>query len=509
MVDFPPEKRVLAFWDPDRELRAKEILYRCLEQLGVTKAALYLSGSDGSFELVTSYGFGRRDAVAAEVKTGHPMWNWIRRHRTSPAFANDVTDVRDLRTSLESAGTSRILTIPVNVGTRLVGFVDARDKGRKAAFEADDVPLARTIGTAFEDWLREIGAYGEPASPPASGAPASSPSESGPAAVQVTSIPHRTAIEEVTAVLRSLAPLPGVAATALTLTDGSSVKVLALRTAPLDHRQQKALAAHQAEALTSIIGQLPPASRWDWEEQDSGGSERSGEEIRTTTLLTGPPIWVVLSVVTRGPHAVAERILAVSRRHLETALALVDYRRAARNLARVLLEPGESSFPHLRQHAQATSELVQRIASVLHLRDDEEELLTIAAYLHDLGMRELDYARVYRMGPGEVERRLFQRHPVVGARILEGTAFPGELPVAVRHHHERWDGGGYPQRLAGRNIPRSSRIIHLAEVYDTLTSASSYKRPVGRESALEIIRSEAGTQFDPELIPALEEAVQA
>ncbi len=501
---------MLSFWEPDRETRAKEILYRCLEELGVTKAALYLAGSEGAFELATSYGFGRRDPVAAEVKSGHPLWDWVRRHRAAPAYANEVGDIQELKPLVETTGTSRFLTIPLSVGPKLVGFVDARGKGRSAPFGPDDIPLARTIEAAFEDWLKEIGAYGEATPAAGSGMAAAPPPPPTPAPPAGGGLPHRWVVEEATAVVRSLASFPGVAATALTVTDGSSVRVLVLRSVPLDHTQQRALAAHQAEALATIAGQLPPPSRWGWEEQDSGGSERHGEEIRTAILLGGPPIWVVLSLVTRGGQSVAERILAVARRHVATASALRDYRRAARNLARVLLEPGEVSFPHLRQHSQATSELAQRMAVVLRLSEDEEELLTVAAYLHDVGMRELDYTRVYRVEhPGEVERRLFQRHPVVGARILESTAFPGDLAGAVRHHHERWDGGGYPHRLAGRNIPRASRIIHLAEVYDTLTSASSYKRPVARDAALEIVRQEAGKQFDPDLIPALVEAVQA
>ncbi len=134
----------------------------------------------------------------------------------------------------------------------------------------------------------------------------------------------------------------------------------------------------------------------------------------------------------------------------------------------------------------------------------------MAAYLHDVGLRELDYARIYRMErPGELEKRMYQRHPVVGARILESAEFPGDLAGVVRHHHERWDGGGYPNRLAGRNIPLGSRIIHLAEVYDVLTSPSSYRRTLGRNAALDLIRSESGRQFDPELVPLFEDLVRS
>jgi putative nucleotidyltransferase with HDIG domain len=310
--------------------------------------------------------------------------------------------------------------------------------------------------------------------------------------------------------MRALARLPGVAAAALSVTDSRTVRSLVLRTAPLDQQRRAALSSHQSRTLVEAGVRVPPADRWGWDEQDSSGPETRYEEIRTAVLHGGPPVWVVLSLVTPTGSTVGEAVFAAAAHQLDLARQVRDYRRAARNLARVLLEPGETAFPHLRQHSQTTSELAQQMAAALHLSDEEEELVTVAAYLHDVGMRELEYARVYRMDhPGEQERRLYQRHPVVGARIVETAEFPGDLAGAIRYHHERWDGTGYPQRLAGRNIPLPSRIIHIAEVYDVLTSPASYRRPAGRETALEMIRAQAGTQFDPELVPLLAEVVRA
>jgi putative nucleotidyltransferase with HDIG domain len=510
---------MLPSWDSQRGLRAKEILYRCMEELESTKAALFLEGSEGDLELVTSYGFGRRDSLPATIRAGHPLYDWLRRNRTSPTFLNELSELPGIQALLEGAGTSRLLTIPLAVGSRLVGMVDARDKSRKAPFGPEDVIVAKSIAQAFESFLIELGVYGRPAAaqqptPPAAEAqtpPAAPPPQvSPPPRPESASFPHRWVIEELTALLRVLSRLPGVAASALTVTDSRAVRALVLCTTPLDQQRRDALASHQSRVLLQSGVRLPAANRWGWDEQDSTGGETRYEEIRTAVLHAGPPVWVVLSLVTPTGSPVAEAVLAAAARQLDLARMVRDYRRAARNLARVLLEPGETSFPHLRQHSQSTSELAQRMVAALHLSEEEEELVTVAAYLHDVGMRELDYARVYRMDrPGEQERRLYQRHPVVGARIVEAAEFPGDLAGAIRSHHERWDGTGYPQRLAGRNIPLPSRIIHIAEVYDVLTSPSSYRRPATREAALEVIRSEAGKQFDPELIPILAEVVRA
>jgi putative nucleotidyltransferase with HDIG domain len=516
---------MLPSWDSQRGLRAKEILYRCMEELESTKAALFLEGSEGNLELVTSYGFGRRDSLPAAIKADHPLYDWVRRNRTAPAYLNDSSEAPPVRAFLEGAGTSRLLTIPLSVGSRLVGLVDARDKSRKAPFGPEDIIVAKSIAQAFESFLIEIGAYGKPAAAPLPAKPAAQapppqvaqsplvappPQAAPPLRTESASSPHRWIIEELTGLLRVLSRLPGVAASALTVTDSRTVRALVLCTTPLDQQRRDALASHQSRTLLESGVRLPAANRWGWEEQDSAGVETRYEEVRTAVLYVGPPVWVVLSLVTPTGSPVAEAVFAAAARHLDLARMVRDYRRAARNLARVLLEPGETSFPHLRQHSQSTSELAQRMVAALHLPEDEEELVTVAAYLHDVGMRELDYARVYRMDrPGEQERRLYQRHPVVGARILEAAEFPGDLAGAIRSHHERWDGTGYPQRLAGRNIPLPSRIIHIAEVYDVLTSPSSYRRPATREAALEVIRSEAGKQFDPDLIPILAEVIRA
>ena len=497
---------MLSGCDPECERRTKEILYRCLEELGATKAALYLSGADDGFELVTSYGFGKREALNAVIRAGDPLWDWVRRHRTAAACLNDVHDDPPLGRMLEAASTARLLTIPLTVGDRLVGFVDARDKARRLPYGAEDIATAREIGAALTALIAELGIYGPAEPATAAPAPLPPPLQRGAAPAAAPAL-HRAAIEDTVALLRALARLPGVAAAALTVTDGTTARVQVLRSLPLEQQEREALAAHQLHLLEELGVRAVPAARWGWAEEESGGDERRRDEIRSAVLHAGPPVWVVGSLLTPAGSAAGDIALAALGSFLAQGIALSDYRRAARNAARVLLEPGEQSYPHLRQHSQAVSETAQRMAALLRLPESEEEVVTLAAYLHDIGMRELDYARAYRLDrPGEIERRLYQRHPVIGARIVESIAFPGDLAGAIRHHHERWDGAGYPHRLAGAAIPLASRVIHLAEVYDVLTSTSSYRRPIGRKAALETLRAESGRQFDPELVGVLEEA---
>lgn len=492
---------------PEAELRLKQLLYRCMEELEATKAALYLAGSEGNFELAISYGFGRRDKLAPEIQSGHPLWDWVRRHRTTPAFVNSTVEVPELQETLEGAGTGRLITIPLAVGDRLTGLVDARDKARRQAYSNADVPVARQIATAIEVAIKELGLYGPPA---VAASPTVSTATSSTTAAEATfGLYSPWVVEEVASFTRNLARLPGIAGAVLTLSDGKVVRSLAVRGVPLEESHKEALRAHQRQCLEANGIKLVSGHQWTWEELEARDTHERYEEIRTALLYAGTGLGIVLSLLGPAGTLACEPALALASQQFRLAHQVRSYRRAARNLARILLEPGETAYPHLRQHSQAVSELAQRLAVMLRLSEEDEETVTVAAYLHDVGMRELEYARLYRVEKAsDADLRILQRHPVVGARIVETAEFPGDLVRAIRHHHERWDGNGYPHRLVGRAIPLPARIIHLAEVFDVLTSPSSYKRPVPREAALEAIRTQAGKQFDPELVPLLDEATR-
>lgn len=483
--------------DPEAVRRLKEVLYRFMEELQTTKAALYLQGDRGSFELVESYGFGRRDALLAQIPPDHPLYHWIRRHRTAPAVLTNPHNEPALAELLRLSGSTTLLTVPLITGDSLAGFVDARDRAGRKPYGPEELRQAKAIAEQILKALAELGVVAAPAAAVTEEVPAPLPEA------------HRfpQAMEALVGVCGALAQAEGVAAVGLTVVEGTTVRAQLFTSTPMEGAEREALARHQSEVAAQAGLTLPPLPRWSFSERPSQGREARREEIRSA-VLARDGLTVVVSLLTPAGGA-ATPLLATVAGVWQLAQREQKLRRVVRNMARVLLEPGDLSFPHLRQHSQAVSELAQKMAQELGLDDDQEELVTLAGYLHDVGMRELEYQRIYRLDkPQEVERRLYQRHPVVGARILEETAYPG-LAEAVRHHHERWDGGGYPQRLAGPAIPLASRIVHLAEVYDVLTSPGSYKRPVTREQALQIIQREAGKQFDPNLVPVLAKVVGA
>jgi diguanylate cyclase (GGDEF)-like protein/putative nucleotidyltransferase with HDIG domain len=187
-------------------------------------------------------------------------------------------------------------------------------------------------------------------------------------------------------------------------------------------------------------------------------------------------------------------------RRLATAGDRAARLHAAASLARAV----DARDVYTGSHSQRVAQLAVRIATRIGLPREELEFTRLAASLHDLGKLALPEDLLRKPAPlTEPERVVLQRHAEIGFRMLESL---GIDPVAeqVLHHHERWDGTGYPDRLAGAEIPLGARIIFVADAYDAMTSDRIYRhRRSEREALAEIMRC-AGTQFDPTVVRALE-----
>ena len=138
------------------------------------------------------------------------------------------------------------------------------------------------------------------------------------------------------------------------------------------------------------------------------------------------------------------------------------------------------------------------------------EKIELAAYLHDLGKIHLDLTNVIRKAGklNEEERRLIRLHSVVSADLANQVSyFKGEIERMIRHHHENWDGSGYPHGLRDEQIPLGSRIILLADAFDAMTTSRVYRDALDLEKVKGEFRRFAGIQFDPALVPTFLEQV--
>ena len=158
-----------------------------------------------------------------------------------------------------------------------------------------------------------------------------------------------------------------------------------------------------------------------------------------------------------------------------------------------------------RNHSQAVAELAVALARRLGVSGDELDDVYVAGLLHDVGKIALPDRVLSKPGPLDAaERALVERHPVVGYELLADLGSP-LAATFVLHHHERWDGAGYPAGLAAGDIPFGSRLILVADAFDALTSDRAYRRGVSVEAAIQEIQRESGRQFDPLIVSALHE----
>ena len=131
------------------------------------------------------------------------------------------------------------------------------------------------------------------------------------------------------------------------------------------------------------------------------------------------------------------------------------------------------------------------------------------ALLHDVGKLIVPSSILNKPGPlTPEERALMERHPAAGEKMLAGIEFPWDVKPMIRHHHERWDGSGYPDKIGGDEIPLSARILCLADVWDALTTDRPYRTAFSRERAMEIMSADAGKAFDPALFTLFRTVVE-
>ena len=186
------------------------------------------------------------------------------------------------------------------------------------------------------------------------------------------------------------------------------------------------------------------------------------------------------------------RLPLASRRDVESILV----RQVGREIDRAL--------PWQAGHGRRTAAISLLIGRAVGMTMGELHDLKLAAFLHDIGLLMLPHDLTFGVPTLDSESYVtMQNHPRLGASLLEPFLFLREPTILIAHHHERWDGSGYPYGIRGRFIPLGSRILSIADAFDAIRIPEISSRVTRNTIALRIIQVAAGTQFDPELVEAL------
>jgi HD-GYP domain-containing protein (c-di-GMP phosphodiesterase class II) len=194
-----------------------------------------------------------------------------------------------------------------------------------------------------------------------------------------------------------------------------------------------------------------------------------------------------------------EALSAYALERLGSNPSLNDRLRAAASLADAV----DARDAHEGAHSRRVGDLAASIGKRLGADSERIDLLRLAGHLHDVGKLAIPEELLRKQDPlSDAELLVLQRHPEIGFKMIEGLGL-GPVAEWVLHHHERWDGEGYPKGLAAEEIPLGARIIFVADAWDAMTSDRTYRRGLRTGQALSEIESRAGSQFDPEVAEAL------
>jgi HD-GYP domain-containing protein (c-di-GMP phosphodiesterase class II) len=520
------------------EPQLKQILYGCVEHVQATKAALYLSATrdlnEKRYELVTSYQYNAADRKSVNANDDLVDRLVVKR---SAFFVNGLGADARLAEMLFRQGTDRLLVAPLFSRGRLIGFIDMRDKAGKKPFEGTDVEAARKIADEMLSLLSAKRLFDvapialvepETAKPafranPAPAADVVTPrgelSQAAQNAIQSAreimskrQLVHQAArrvlsdhdLEVVRLLLPAALAIPGAVLACISamghLNNPQSIATLAsvsddamemLQT----HLQQWLARSGQAQLATK------PQIIYPFGVQVVPVTAAGISSILSVPLSAQVVDGLVLTVAfERTAEAQAQRALHIFLKQIEqsveSAIAAGSGRNDRQILAEKLLEPDFQKYPELVEHCRQTAVLAQRLAIALELPPAQVETIRIAALVHDVGLRLIDYDRLYgRQNLTPEEMRGMAEHPIVGAALVE-PLLGNDVAQAVLRHHERVDGKGYPSHLTGNQIPLASRIIQICDAWVAMTSTRSYQAPMPFDEAAKRIRALAGTQFD-------------
>ncbi|MGD8237626.1 MAG: HD domain-containing protein [Armatimonadota bacterium] len=244
-----------------------------------------------------------------------------------------------------------------------------------------------------------------------------------------------------------------------------------------------------------------------WQYPDAAADEGLSS-VLTVALKTATDVKGVIRIYARvqrpfsGPEV--ELLTAFANQAaiaIENAELFENIRQGYYETVRALARAIEAKDPGTLGHSERVTELVTPLAKALGHSEDEVELIRFATVLHDIGKIGVS-EQILEEGRelSSADELFIRMHPMIGKSILEPVEFLRPALDIVLHHHEQWDGDGYPEGLRGSDIPELARIVAVANAYDNMVHPTNGGTPIDEPEALRLIVREAGTKWDPEVV---------
>jgi putative nucleotidyltransferase with HDIG domain len=255
-----------------------------------------------------------------------------------------------------------------------------------------------------------------------------------------------------------------------------------------------------AELLRPVYEEARPVLRGA--EAGAPGEKKDGAAIAVPIAGERGVAGALVALRARGAEAfdtasldALATLAALAAVALRNADLLFSQRNFFAHVTEILSTALDNHLDYHRGHGKRVAALANRIGRELGLGADALQRLHFGALLHDIGMLKLERNQ-------KMNAKACEKHSVIGARMLAPILLWQEIAPIVHAHHERWDGRGYPDGLAGESIPLEARVIALADAYDSVASEQSYRVALSREEAIREIEECSGTQFDPRVTAA-------
>jgi putative nucleotidyltransferase with HDIG domain len=255
--------------------------------------------------------------------------------------------------------------------------------------------------------------------------------------------------------------------------------------------------------------------------QDSDAVENVDAVTGALAALCVPlvAVDVVIGAIAVGSHDCSVRftgddvrLLSTIANHMTIAVGNTELFASVQDAylatVRALAAAVDAKEPYMRDHSGRVAIFARAMAEKMGLSHDQRTAIEMAAYLHDIGKIGISEQILRKPGPlSEEEMSTMRHHPMIGANILRPVAFPWSITPVVRHHHEHYDGSGYPAGLRGEEIPLLARVLAVADAYEAMVADRPYRDRLVVDDAIAELRRCSGTDFDPRAVEVLIEVL--